>query len=67
MRTLSFNKPSRDIKTRLLANAKGMDDVEIKELNLFVDLLDRCLNLNPDKRCSPAEALKHPFITRVKV
>lgn len=67
MRTLNFTKPTRDIKTRLLANAKGMDDVEIKELNLFVDLLDRCLSLNPDKRCSPAEALKHPFITRSKV
>ncbi|MCJ1468684.1 U4/U6 small nuclear ribonucleoprotein prp4 [Pseudocyphellaria aurata] len=67
VRTLNFTKPSRDIKTRLLANAKGMDDVEIKELNLFVDLLDRCLNLNSDKRCSPAEALKHPFITRMKV
>lgn len=67
VRTLTFTKPTRDIKTRLLANAKGMDDVEIKELNLFVDLLDRCLNLNPDKRCSPAEALKHPFITRMKV
>lgn len=67
VRTLNFTKPTRDIKTRLLANAKGMDDVEIKELNLFVDLLDRCLNLNPDKRCSPAEALKHPFITRMKV
>ena len=49
-----------------MANAKGMSDAEHKELNLFVDLLDRCLNLNPEKRCTPNEALKHPFITRMK-
>ena len=49
-----------------MANAKGMSDVEMKELSLFVDLLDRCLNLNPEKRCTPSEALKHPFIMRLK-
>ena len=38
----------------------------MKELAGFVDLLDKCLNLNPEKRCSPQEALRHPFITRVK-
>jgi serine/threonine-protein kinase PRP4 len=36
----------------------------MKELNLFADLLERCLNLNPEKRCTPDEALKHPFIRR---
>ena len=49
-----------------MANVKGMADAELKELNLFVDLLDRCLNLNPEKRCTPTEALKHPFIMRTK-
>lgn len=67
IRILNFTKPTRDIKTRLMANVKGMDDTEIKDLNLFVDLLDRCLNLNPEKRCTPTEALRHPFITRIKV
>lgn len=67
VRILNFIKPTRDLKTRLLTNAKGMDDVEIKELNLFVDLLEKCLSLNPEKRCTPAEALKHPFIMRGKV
>lgn len=66
VRVLNFTKPTRDLRTRLMANAKGMNDAELKELNLFVDLLDRCLNLNPEKRCTPNEALKHPFVTRTK-
>jgi len=66
VRILNLTKPTRDLKTRLTANVKGMDDSEVKELNLFVDLLDRCLNLNPDKRCTAAEALRHPFILRTK-
>ncbi|KAI4249988.1 MAG: hypothetical protein L6R42_008822 [Xanthoria sp. 1 TBL-2021] len=67
VRILNFTKPTRDLRSRLMANAKDMDDVELKELYSFIDLLDRCLNLNPEKRCTPVEALKHPFITRVKV
>lgn len=64
IRVLNLAKPTRDLKTRLMANARGIDETEVKELSLFVDLLDRCLNLNPEKRCTPNEALKHPFITR---
>jgi len=56
-------KPTRDLRTRLMAASSGMDDAETKELNLFHDLLDRCLALNPDKRITPIEALKHPFFT----
>ncbi|KAL8654388.1 MAG: hypothetical protein Q9226_003454 [Calogaya cf. arnoldii] len=67
VRILNFTKPTRDLRSRLMANAKDMDDVELKELYSFVDLLDRCLNLNAEKRCTPVEALKHPFITRAKV
>jgi len=46
-----------------MAASSGMSDAETKELNLFYDLLDRCLNINPDKRITPHEALKHPFFT----
>jgi serine/threonine-protein kinase PRP4 len=65
VKVLNFVKPSRDLRTRLLAGSKGLTDVEVKELNLFTDLLDRCLTLNPEKRCTPTEALKHPFISKV--
>ncbi|KAK6512381.1 U4/U6 small nuclear ribonucleoprotein prp4, variant 2 [Arthrobotrys musiformis] len=62
VRVINFTKPTRELKPRLLASTSGMKDVEIKELNLFIDLLDRCLQLNPEKRITPLEALKHPFI-----
>ncbi|KAF7590562.1 U4/U6 small nuclear ribonucleoprotein prp4 [Aspergillus hancockii] len=66
-RVVDFKKPTRDLKTRLMGKGtRGMTDSEAKELTLFMDLLDRCLSLNPEKRCTPAEALKHPFIARPK-
>jgi len=64
VKILTFTKPTRDLRTRLVGSSKGMSDGEMKELNLFVDLLDRCLALNPEKRCTAVEALKHPFINR---
>jgi serine/threonine-protein kinase PRP4 len=67
-RVVDFKKPTRDLKTRLMGKGtRGMTDSEAKELTLFMDLLDRCLSLNPEKRCTPTEALKHPFISRPKV
>ncbi|KAK6347172.1 U4/U6 small nuclear ribonucleoprotein prp4 [Orbilia brochopaga] len=64
VRVINFTKPTRELKPRLLASTSGMKDAEIKELNLFIDLLDRCLQLNPEKRITPLDALKHPFIHR---
>jgi serine/threonine-protein kinase PRP4 len=58
-------KPTRDLRTRLLAASSGMSDAEARELNLFHDLLDRCLNVNPDKRITAVEALRHAFFTKM--
>ena len=63
VRTLPVVKATRDLRTRLLAASSGMNDAETRELNHFVDLLERCLTLNPDKRITPTEALRHPFFT----
>jgi serine/threonine-protein kinase PRP4 len=67
MRMLNFAKPTKDLKAKLLGVARSMGETDLKELNLFVDFLDRCLTLNPEKRISPDEALKHPFILRRKI
>jgi serine/threonine-protein kinase PRP4 len=39
-----------------------MKDDELKQLHNFVDLLDKCLHLDPAKRMTPYEALRHPFL-----
>ena len=59
-------KPVRDLRSRLVPKGKRLDEQERKELELFLDLLDKCLDLRPEKRITPAEALKHPFILRAK-
>ncbi|KAG8427437.1 U4/U6 small nuclear ribonucleoprotein prp4 [Metarhizium acridum] len=61
VRTLAVVKPTRDLRTRLNAASTGMNDAEARHLNHFIDLLEQCLALNPDKRLTPSEALKHPF------
>jgi len=68
MKLLNFTRPTRDLKSRLLAVAQAasggakLSEEELKEVNLFADLLDKCLALVPEKRLKPADALKHPFI-----
>ncbi|QPC60129.1 hypothetical protein HYE67_002360 [Fusarium culmorum] len=61
IKTLAVVKPTRDLRTRLMAASAGMNDTETKDLNHFIDLLEHCLALNPDKRITPADALRHPF------
>ncbi|KAJ4425191.1 U4/U6 small nuclear ribonucleoprotein prp4 [Gnomoniopsis sp. IMI 355080] len=61
VRILPVVKPTRDLRTRLMTASSGMNDAEAKHLNHFYDLLDRCLAVNPDKRITPSEALRHPF------
>ncbi|KAH8200024.1 hypothetical protein TruAng_005800 [Truncatella angustata] len=67
VRTMAIVKPTRDLRTRLMAASSGMDDAESRDLNHFIDLLERCLALNPDKRMTPSEALKHPFFLRASI
>lgn len=59
-------KPVKDLRSKLLPKDKRLGEQDRKELESFADLLDKCLDLRPEKRITPLEALKHPFITRMK-
>ncbi|EGN96450.1 hypothetical protein SERLA73DRAFT_186186 [Serpula lacrymans var. lacrymans S7.3] len=63
VRKVHISKPSRDLRSRLMppASVKLKDD-ESKLLASFIDLLDKCLALDPARRITPREALVHPFI-----
>ncbi|CAG8465721.1 12007_t:CDS:10 [Ambispora gerdemannii] len=63
IKTFVINKPTRDLKMRLLSKTSHMMDEDFRLLTAFVDLLEKCLNLNPEKRLTVREALLHPFIT----
>jgi serine/threonine-protein kinase PRP4 len=63
VKTLPMIKPARDLRTRLTTASSGLNEAESRDLSLFIDLLEHCLALNPDKRLKPTEALKHPFFT----
>ena len=64
MKQLNFNKttPGRDLRARLTANTRTMSPAELKEVHHFIDLLEKCLQLDPARRITPNDALRHPFI-----
>lgn len=61
---MTIVKPVRDIKSRIMAaSSGGVTEDEGRLLLAFIDFLDKCLTLNPERRMTPKEALAHPFIT----
>ncbi|KAF8437507.1 kinase-like domain-containing protein [Boletus edulis BED1] len=63
VRKVHVSKPSRDLRSRLMPpSSVKMKDDEMKLLLSFIDLLDKCLALDPSRRLMPKEALAHPFI-----
>lgn len=59
LRMVTYTKPTRDVKAMLLAK-KGPND-DRRTVLQFADLLDSCLALDPAKRISARDALRHPF------
>ena len=63
VRKVHISKPTRDLRARLMPPASvKMKDDENKMIVSFIDLLDKCLSLDPSRRITPREALAHPFI-----
>lgn len=65
-KTMVITKATRDLRSRLMPHSSvqaKMKEDELKQLQQFVDLLDKCLMLDPVRRISPREALLHPFVT----
>ena len=56
---LNIQKPVRELRQRV-GNTASAGEAAL--LASFVDLLGRCLELSPEKRITPAEAFRHPFI-----
>ncbi|KAI8970838.1 kinase-like domain-containing protein [Pilobolus umbonatus] len=64
VKKITVIKPTRDIKSRILAaSSPNLPDDENRFVMAFIDFLDKCLALSPDKRLTPKEALSHPFVT----
>jgi len=57
---IRYDKPNKNIYESILKHKAEGDD--IKKLKEFADLLDKIFNLDPAKRITVAECLKHPFI-----
>ncbi|KAJ1847675.1 U4/U6 small nuclear ribonucleoprotein prp4 [Coemansia sp. RSA 2703] len=62
---LKIAKPTRDIKSRVLqATPPGSSPKDVELATRLAGLLERCLELNPEKRITPVEALRHPFFAQ---
>ena len=46
----------------LLKRAQKLDEREMKKLVQFKDFLERMLEIDPERRITPKEALQHDFI-----
>ena len=55
VKTIAVVSTTKGIRQRL--NSDGDHDIEI-----FGDFLEKCINLNPEKRISVMEAFAHPFM-----
>ena len=63
VRKVHISKPTRDLRARLMPpSSVKLSDEENKLIASFIELLDRCLALDPSRRITPREALAHPFI-----
>nr|CAB3265192.1 serine/threonine-protein kinase prp4-like [Phallusia mammillata] len=61
---MSTINPTMDIKKEILGRqlTSRMPEDQLRKINQLVDMLDKCLSLDPSKRMTVNQALVHPFI-----
>eukprot|EP01039_Chlorochromonas_danica_P002249 gene2249-2463_t len=64
LRLVNITQPTRDLASIMRSSKAGADDIQLVQ-NL-TDLLERGLNLDPSKRLTVVDALKHPFLVNKK-
>ncbi|KAK3069584.1 U4/U6 small nuclear ribonucleoprotein prp4, partial [Teratosphaeriaceae sp. CCFEE 6253] len=62
----SAGEVNKGIRERCAVNAKGLGPVEAREHAAFVELLEKCLQLDPGRRITPNEALRSGFVVGVE-
>ncbi|RKP13754.1 kinase-like domain-containing protein [Piptocephalis cylindrospora] len=62
IRPIAITRPTKDLQARLLKRRAGGGEDQDPLLPSFVDFLQQCLSLSPEKRLTPKQALSHPFL-----
>ncbi|KAJ2715145.1 U4/U6 small nuclear ribonucleoprotein prp4 [Coemansia spiralis] len=62
-RRMVFGRPALDIRARVLQATPAATPEDTQQALRFASLLERCLELSPEKRIAPIDALRHPFFT----
>ena len=57
-----FSNPTQDLQAKLLAATQDESPEMRKLVMQFKDLLEKTLALDPTKRITAEQALKHPFL-----
>jgi len=60
VRQVPIHRPTRDLHAELLKIPH--DAKEVQSIEDLADLLEQCFTLNPQKRVTCEQALRHPFL-----
>ena len=63
---VAAEKSGKDLKSKLRHLTDKMSRAQQMDHDAFVDLLDKCLQLDPERRIDPKKALMHHFFSRVQ-
>lgn len=59
VRKIRIDKPTRDIVKELHSSYQATDPKEKKMISLLGDLIERCIEIDPARRLTPHQALRH--------